>query len=61
MILCIVPTIDGSPLPEGAYERVSPAGQLTAEENGRFVQRIWDEGTVIRKSYSYEEIEKWIQ
>ncbi len=56
LILCLVEPVEGSPLPEGSYERLSYAGQLRAEGNEKFVQTLTDGDT--QKEFSYNEIKK---
>lgn len=58
LILCVVKTPKDSPLPKGAYERVSYSGQLYAENNKEFVQMITDSSHKTVKTYSYDDIKK---
>ena len=58
LILCVVKTPKDSPLPKGAYERVSYSGQLYAESNKEFVQTITDSSHKTVKTYSYDDIRK---
>ena len=58
LILCVVKTPKDSPLPKGAYERVSYSGQLYAESNKEFVQTITDSSHKTVKTYSYDDIKK---
>ncbi len=58
LILCVVRTPEDSPLPNGAYERVSYSGQLYAEDNEEFIQIITDSPGVTEKTYSYDDIKE---
>ena len=58
LILCVVQTPKDSPLPDGAYERVSYSGQLYAEGNKEFIQKITDSPDITKKTYSYDDIKK---
>ena len=58
LILCVVKTPKDSPLPKGAYERVSYSGQLYAKSNKEFVQTITDSSHKTVKTYSYDDIKK---
>ncbi len=58
LILCVVQTPKDSPLPNGAYERVSYSGQLYAEGNKEFIQMITDSLDITKKAYSYDEIKE---
>ncbi len=61
LILCLVQTPKNSPLPNGAYERVSYTGQLYAVGNKEFVQLITDSSETTEKTYSYDDIKKLIE
>ena len=58
LILCLVQTPKNSPLPNGAYERVSYTGQLYADGDNKFVQLITDSSETTEKTYSYDDIKK---
>ena len=58
LILCLVQTPKNSPLPNGAYERVSYTGQLYADGDNKFVQMITDSSETTEKTYSYDDIKK---
>ena len=58
LILCLVQTPKNSPLPNGAYERVSYTGQLYADGDNKFVQMITDSSKTTEKTYSYDDIKK---
>ena len=58
LILCVVRTPEDSPLPNGAYERVSYSGQLYAEDNEEFIQIITDSPGVTEETYSYDDIKE---
>ena len=53
-----VQTPKNSPLPNGAYERVSYTGQLYADGDNKFVQLITDSSETTEKTYSYDDIKK---
>ena len=61
LILCVVQTPKNSPLPNGAYERVSYTGQLYANGDKEFVQMITDSSETKEKTYSYDDIKKMIE
>lgn len=58
LILCVVKTPEDSPLPNGAYERISYSGQLYAKNNEKFVQIITDSSGETEKIYSCDDIRK---
>ena len=58
LILCLVQTPKNSPLPNGAYERVSYTGQLYSDGDNKFVQLITDSSETTEKTYSYDDIKK---
>ncbi|MBQ9673955.1 MAG: hypothetical protein IJV39_04940 [Ruminococcus sp.] len=59
LIMCLVPTLEDSPLPKGAYERIAYAGQLSVDKNGNFIQTI--SGGEKTKTYSYDDIKKIVK
>lgn len=61
LILCVVKTPEDSPLPNGAYERISYSGQLYAKNNEKFVQMITDSSGETEKIYSCDDIRKMIE
>lgn len=61
LILCIIQTPENSPLPNGAYERISYSGQLYVKSNKEFVQPIVDSPDITEKTYSYDDIKKMTQ
>lgn len=58
-IYCLVKTIEGSPLPDNAYERVSSYGQLAINNSGNYVQERFESGRVV--SISPEKFKSYIK
>lgn len=56
-LFCISPTLEGSPLPEGAYERLHVYTQMEYfEETSTFIQTLWDRLEKPKNSYTEDEI-----
>ena len=56
-LLCLVPTLEGSPLPEGSYERISAYSQMEyIEKNKTFVQPLYDISKKANNVYNENEI-----